>query len=136
MITDFWQNEKQSWPFCRLTGLLFLYIPALCPISVMQPLVIHCLLFLGQVTRVRKLKCVLPSKHCVLIFAGKVLVSTPTSLKLCHVSKTLLNFQAQPTRASVFKREGLTSYLLIFLELRWRNEDSWKIEKLFPGNSG
>ena len=50
LITDFWQNEKQSWPFCHHTDLLFLYIPALCPISVMQPLVIHCLLFLGWIT--------------------------------------------------------------------------------------
>ena len=55
----------------------------------------------------------------------KVFVRTSPSLKLCHMLKTLLNFQAQPTQASVFQREALTCYLLIFLELRWRNEDSW-----------
>ena len=33
LITNFWQNVQQSWPFCHLTDLLFLYIPILCPIS-------------------------------------------------------------------------------------------------------
>lgn len=121
LITNLGQNEKQEgWPFFHFADLLLFIFPLCAPFILCNPMpALPAVGNKGEEIRV----CPALKALCSDFLQGSSLLGP--FLKLCSVSKTLQDFQAQPTQISGFQREALTGHLLIFSELRWRSEYLW-----------